>query len=176
MVRLFFLWTMYHSVTYFFSGMLYAFLFHRRFGYVIWYAFDNFFFDVLFSLLAFLLMLAIGYIFAVQFFYSGRMYLNKLNDANRMPFMVSQVFIPFFIGTVVTIALQIPVFDPSLILLNFSLFFLLLPIPSRAARFDSLHFDNHEKRPKIQWRWIAVATVVALAILIAVKTGIPISL
>ena len=175
-VRLFLLWTMYHSVTYFFSGMLYAFLFHRRFGYVIWYAFDSYVFDMLFSVAAFLSLITIGYVFAVQFFYSGRMYLNDLNDKNRMPFVVSQAFFPFIAGIIITTAMQLPAFDPSLILLNCSLFFLLLPLPSRAAGFGSLHFDRHEKPVKVYWNWIIWSAAVVLSILVAVKIGIPINL
>jgi hypothetical protein len=175
-VRLFLLWTIYHSTSWFFSGMLYSFLFHRRFGYVIWYAFNAYIFDLLFSVVAFLCMVLIGYAFAVQFFYSGRMYLNDLNDRNRMPFVVSQAIFPFFIGTILTVLLQIPVFDPSLILLNFSIFFLLLPLPSRAARFDSLHFDKKDKPAKIHWNWIIWSAVIVFAIVIAIKIGIPINL
>jgi len=173
-IRLFLLWTFYHSTTYFFSGMLYSFLFHRRFGYVIWYAFNTYIFDVLFSVVAFLSLVIIGYVFSAQFFHSGRMYLNDLNDKNRMPFVLSQAIFPFIIGTIITIALQIPVFDPALILLNFSMFFLLLPLPSRAVRFDSLHFDSREKPVKIYWNWIAWSSVIILSILIAIKIGITI--
>ena len=176
MVRLFLLWTLYHSTTYFFSGMLYSFLFHRRFGYVIWYAFNSYFFDMLFSLVAFLSMVAIGYIFSVQFFYSARMYLNDLNDRNRMPFVVSQAIFPFFIGIILTTAMQVPHFDPAVILLNFSIFFLLLPLPSRAARFDSLHFDSREKIVKINWKWAAWSALVVISIFIATKIGIQIRL
>jgi hypothetical protein len=173
-VRLFFLWTLYHSATYFFSGMLYCFLFHRRFGYVIWYAFDAYAFDVLFSVIAFLSMIAIGYVFSVQFFHSARMYLNELNDKNRMPFVLSQAIFPFILGTIITVVLQIPKFDLSLILLNFSIFFVLLPLPSRVARFESLHFDTREKTVKVFWGWIVLSAVIIVAILIALKIGIPI--
>lgn len=174
--RLFLLWTMYHCLNYFFSGILYSFLFHRRFGYVTWYAFDSFIFDALFSVAAFLLLLMIGYAFSAQFLYSGRMYLNELSDRNRMPFVLSQAIFPFIAGTVITILFQIPVFDPALILLNFSVFFLLLPLPSRAARFDNIHFDRHEKPVKIYWNWVAWSSIVVIAILVAVKVGIPIKL
>lgn len=175
-VRLFLLWTLYHSTTYFFSGMLFSFLFHRRFGYVIWYAFNKFIFEAFFSIIAFLSLIIIGYVFSVQFLYSGRMYFNDLNDRNRMPFVVSQAIFPFIIGTFLTIILQIPVFDPTLILLNFSIFFLLLPLPSRAAHFDNLHFGSHEKTTKIFWNWIAWASIIILSILVAIKIGIPIRL
>jgi hypothetical protein len=172
--RLFMLWILYHSITYFSSGLLYAFLFHRRFGYVIWYAFNMYLFDILFSVVAFLLLVGIGYIFAVQFFYSARMYLNDLNDRNRMPFIINQAIFPFIIGTIITIALQIPSFDPAMILLNFSIFFLLLPLPSRVARFDNLHFDTLEKPVKIYWKWVIWSSVIVFSILLAVKIGIPI--
>jgi hypothetical protein len=152
--------------------MLFSFLFHRRFGYVIWYAFNSKMFDVLFSFVAFLSLIIIGYVFSVQFFNSGRMYMNSLTDKNRMPFVISQAILPFIIGTIITIALQIPVFDPSLVLLNFSIFFLLLPLPSRAARYDNLHFDTREKTAKIYWGWIAWSVVVILLIIIALKIGI----
>lgn len=173
--RMFLLWTLYHSITYFFSGLLYAFIFHRRFGYVIWYAFNTFFFDLLFAAVALIALIIIGYVFSVQFFYSGRLYFNVLNDRNRLPFVLSQAIFPFIIGTIITIAMQIPVFDPTLVLLNFSLFFLLLPLPSRAVRFDSIHFDKREKTTKIFWRWIVWSSLIILSIYVAVKIGIPIN-
>ena len=173
-LRLFFLWTFYHCMTYFFSGMLYSFLFHRRVGYVIWYAFNSYIFDVLFSALAFLSLAAIGHFIAVQFFNSARMYLNDLNGRNRMPFVISQAIFPFVIGTIVTILFQIPVFDPALVLLNFSIFFLLLPLPSRAVRYDNLHFDRREKAVKIYWHWVALSSVIIISIMIALKSGIQI--
>jgi hypothetical protein len=175
-IKLFLLWTLYHSTTYFFSGMLYSFLFHRRFGYVIWYAFNSYPFDLLFSAIAFISLLVIGYFFSAQFFYSGRMYFNDLSSRNRMPFVISQVFIPFILGTVITILLQIPVFDPALILLNFSIFFLLLPLPSRAARFEPIHFDSREKKAKIYWNWIVWSAIVVVSIVVAIKIGINIKL
>jgi len=175
-IRLFLLWTLYHSITFFFSGMLYSFLFHRRFGYVIWYAFNAYIFDLLASVVAFLSMVVIGYVFAVQFFNSGRMYFNDLNDRNRMPFVLSQAIFPFIIGTILTIALQFPTFDPALILLNFSLFFLLLPLPSRAAHYDSLHFDSREKTVQVYWRWLIWSSVIIISIIIAIKIGITIRL
>jgi hypothetical protein len=175
-IRLFLLWTIYHSISYFFSGMLYSFLFHRRFGYVIWYAFNKYMFDLLFSVVAFLSLILIGYFFSVQFLHSGRMYFNDLNGRNRMPFVFSQAIFPFIIGTILTIVLQIPVFDPALILLNFSIFFMLLPLPSRAANFEHLHFDSREKTVKIYWNWIAWSAVIVLSIVVAVKIGITIRL
>ncbi len=174
-VRLFLLWTMYHCFTYFFSGMLFAFLFHRRFGYVIWYAFNNNLFELFFAAVAFLSMITIGYVFAAQFFYSARMYLTGLTDRNRLPFVISQALVPFAIGTAVTIVMQLPKFDPSLVLLNFAMLFLLLPLPSRAIRFDNLHFDREEKPARIAWRWILLSAVVITGILVALKIGIPIT-
>jgi len=174
-VRLFLLWTLFHSLTYFFSGLLFAFLFHRRLGYVIWYLFNSFFFEALFSVIAFLSMVTIGFVFARQFFHSSRMYLNNLNDRNRMPFVLSQAIFPFIIGTVINTVMMAPDFDLSLILLNFSLFFLLLPLPSRALRFDNLHFDSRERPVRILWPWIIWASVLITVIYVAIKIGIPIS-
>ena len=82
--------------------------------------------------------------------------------------------IPFAAGMVLTTAMQLPAFDPSLVLLNFSLFFLLLPIPTRSATYGSLHFGTETPRPRILRGWIAATLVIVLAILIAEKIGIPI--
>ena len=173
--RLFLLWTLYHSLTYFFSGLLFSFLFHRRFGYVTWYAFDNFLFDVFFSFIAFVSMLVIGYAYAPQFFQSGKLYFARLGHSNRMPFALSQAFIPFFLGTVVTTAAQLPAFDPSLVLLNLSLFFFLLPIASRSVTFGSLSFGQEDPPARVWWGWIGWAVAVVAGILVAVRIGIPIN-
>lgn len=175
-VRLFFLWTFYHCTTYFFSGLLYGFFFHRRLSYVIWWVFDNYILDAFFSIVAILFMIALGYVFSVQFFYTARMYFNDLNDRNRMQFVLSQALLPFIAGTVITTLLQLPAFNPALILLNFSMFFLLLPLPYRAVHFDSLHFDSREKTTKIDWDWIVLSLIIILAITIALNIGIPINM
>jgi hypothetical protein len=175
-LRLFLLWTVFHSLVYFFSGMFYGFLFHRRFSYVIWYAFNNYLFDALFALLSAIIMIIAGVVFARQFFMSGRMYFNELTGSNRVQFIISQAIIPFLAGNIITTLLQIPKFDPALILLNLSMFMLLLPLPRMAVRSENIFFDTHEKRVTIRWKWIGWSAVIILAILIAIKTGIRISL
>jgi len=174
--KLFLLWTMYHCINYFFSGMLFSYFFYRRFGYVIWYIFNSSGFNIFFSMISFIFMVVLGFVFAPQFLYSGKLYFNNLNDRNRIPFVISQVVIPSLLGVVFSFIAQIPRLSLTMTMMNVSILILLIAVPIRGTYFAEIHFDNKDKKASVIWKWLGVAVVSISAILIALKIGIHISI
>lgn len=174
--KLFLLWLLFHATTYFFSGMLFSILFYRRIGYVIWHVFDYYPMNFFFAGLSFLFLLVLGFVYAGKFLASGRMYFNHLVDRNRMPFVMAQVILPFYLGLIIIVLLMIPNLSYTLIAMNLSMVFLLLPLQYKAAHYPEIQYDNTPKSIKIQWDWVFLSLVIALALYLPLKIGIFIQL
>jgi hypothetical protein len=175
-VKLFLLWTMYHLINFFFSGMLFSYFFYRRFGYVIWYIFNSSGFNLFFLSISAIFMVVLGFVFAPQFLYSGKMYFNDLTDRIRLPFVISQVVIPFFIGSILTFVAEIPRLSLTMTLMNISIGILLIAVPIRGVYFAELHFDSKPKNKKFIWKWLVVSVLLITGILILLKAGIEIKI
>jgi hypothetical protein len=175
-MKLFLLWMMYHSITYFFSGMLFSAVFYRRFGYVIWYIFNSNGFNLFFSGIAFIFMIILGFVFAAQFLYSAKIYFNDLTDRFRIPFVISQALLPFAIGSLLSFIAQMPRLSLTMTIMNFSILLLLIPLPIRGTYFPELHFDNKEKKVRIFWKWFFASIGIIVLILFALKVGITFSI
>lgn len=174
--KLFLLWTMYHLINYFFSGMLFSYFFYRRFGYVIWYIFNSSGFNLFFLVVSSIFMIVLGFVFAPQFFHSAKQYFNDLTDRIRIPFIIAQVIIPVTLGMILTFIAEVPRFSLTMTMMNLSIIALLIAAPIRGIYFAELHFDSKEKKIGVIWKWLAVATIIVTGILIAMKIGIPINL
>ena len=175
-MKLFLLWTLYHCITYFFSGLLFCIVFYRRSGYVIWHMFVYDPINFFFAGISFLFLVVLGFVYSSQFMVSGRMYFNQLVDRNRRPFIFSQAILPFYIGMVLTTLLMIPDLSYTLIFMNFSMIFLLLPLQVRANHYPEIPFDNEPKEITVKWDWVFLALVIMLALYLPLKIGVFISL
>jgi len=174
--KLFFLWTLYHCITYFFSGMLFSLVFYRRSGYVIWHVFAYNTINYFFAGVAFLFLVILGFVYASQFMVSARMYFNQLVDRNRMPFIYAQAILPFYIGMIITTLMMIPDISYTLIFMNFSMIFLLFPLQIRGNHYPEIQFDSEPKEITVKWDWVFMSLVIMVAIYLPLKIGIFISL
>jgi hypothetical protein len=175
-MRLFLLWAMFHMITYFFSGMLFSVLFYRRIGYAIWHMFDYYNINFFFAAIAFIFLLVLGFVYAGQFLSSGKMYFNHLVDRNRMPFIMAQVILPFYLGLIIIVLLMIPDISYTLTAMNFSMLFLLLPVQLKSAHYPEIQYDKEEKDISIKWDWVFLSFVIVLALYLPLKIGIFIQL
>jgi hypothetical protein len=106
---------------------------------------------------------------------SGKMYFNQLVDRNRMPFIMAQAILPFYIGIVITTLMMIPDISYTLIIMNFSMIFLLFPLQVRGSHYPEIQFDNEPKEISVKWDWVFLAVVIMVALYLPLKIGIFIS-
>jgi hypothetical protein len=121
-------------------------------------------------------MIVLGFVFAPQFLYSGKMYFNTLTDRIRIPFVISQVIIPFIVGIIIIFAAETPRISITMTAMSVSIVILLIAIPIRGTYFAEIHFDNKEKKIGIIWKWVIISFIFIAAILIALKSGILINI
>ena len=168
--RLFILWVFCHSFIHFFGEFLMGNLLGKGFGYVIMYLF---FLDtpkMVLTLLDFVIILFTGLALARLFLYSGNIYLNLLDKSNRMPFVLSQLFLPFLIGTGIILLIKLPKISSLEICVDFSMLLLLLPVIFRARVIQDLFFE--EERKRIKPFWILLFAAVILTVLFRIILGI----
>jgi hypothetical protein len=173
-LRLFFIWFICHAFTYFFSGMLFSWLFFMRFGYVTGYIFDSYFFDNLAASLSLISMILLGFLFVSLFLHSSRMYFNQLVDWTRMPFAVSQIFLPAIVGLPLILITMLPKIVLKIGLMQVCMIILLLPLMYRGRIYPEVQFDYKPRKIEIPWKWIISFLVISGAMVTALKFGIKI--
>jgi hypothetical protein len=174
-LRLFLIWFICHAFTYFFSGMLFSWLFFMRFGYVTGYIFDSYFFDNLAATLSAISMILLGFLFTGLYLHSGRMYFNQLVDWNRMPFAFSQIFIPTILGLTIITLTQLPNIVLKIMALQACMIILVGPLLWRGRKYPEIQFDYKPRTIAIPWKWIISCLIVSAAIIITLKFGIRIN-
>ena len=172
--RLFLIWFICHAFTYFFSGMLFSWMFFMRFGYVTGYIFDSYFFDNLAASLSLISMILLGFLFVSLFLHSSRMYFNQLVDWTRMPFVYSQIVIPCIIGLPIIVLTLLPKILLKLAAMQICMVLLILPLMWRGRIYPEVQFDYKPRTIIIPWKWIISCLVISAAIIISLKLGIKI--
>ncbi len=156
-VRLFVLWVMCHSYVQFFGELMLGALLSKGFGWVIAYLF---YFDtskMVISLFGFICLISAGLGLTRYVLYSGNIYFNKLDKNNRMPFIISQIFLPFIIGTAIIIWIKQPKITQLEVVVAISMILLMLPATIRARFFGNMYFDEEPKKIKVMWPWLLAA-------------------
>lgn len=171
-LRLFLIWFMCHAFTYFFSGMLFSWLFFQRFGYVTGYIFDSYFFDNLAATLSLISMILLGFLFVSLFLHSSRMYFNQLVDWTRMPFVFSQVIIPTFIGLSIIVITLLPKIVLKIAAMQVCMIILVLPLLWRGRMYPEVQFDYKPRKIKISWPWIIASIIVSAILITSLKIGV----
>jgi hypothetical protein len=168
--RLFLLWLFCHSFIHFFGEFLMGNLLGKGFGYVIMYLF---FLDtpkMLLTVFDIVIIVFTGLVVARLFLFSGNIYLNQLDKSNRMPFVISQLLLPFIIGTAIIFLIKIPKISSLEIGVDLSMLILMLPVFFRARVSQDLFFE--EDRKKIRPFWILLICTVTAIFLFRIIFGI----
>ena len=124
------------------------------------------------SLVGFICLVSAGLGLTRFLLYSGNIYFNKLNKQNRMPFMMSQVFLPFIIGTAVIIGIKQPRITELETVVAISMIVLILPTTIRARFFGNMYFDEEPKKIKLMWPWLLAAVLIIPAFRIIFGIGL----
>lgn len=171
-VRMFVFWVMCHSFVQFFGELLLGSLLSKGFGWTIAYMFYLDTPKMVIALIGFIALVAAGLGLTRFSLYSGNIYFNKLNKKNRMPFILSQVFLPFIIGTIFIIALKQPRITSLEVLVAISMIFLIFPAVVRARFFGNMYFDEEPRQIKLMWPWLLAAILLIPAFRLIFGIGV----
>jgi hypothetical protein len=101
--------------------------------------------------------------------FSGNAYFNMITKENRSYFLQSQFLIPSLLGVVVLILIKTPKITEYDLLVNLTMFLLILPIVLRGLSMKDLYFDPETR--KIRVRWIFLLTTVVVLFLFRILFG-----
>jgi hypothetical protein len=124
------------------------------------------------SLVGFIFLVSAGFVIARPMMYTGNLYFNKLDSTNRMPFVMSQIFLPFCAGTLFIIMLKQPLINRLEFSVAISMIFLLLPAIIRARFFGNIYFDEDPRKIRIFWLWLLFMVLFVTAYRIIFGIGI----
>jgi hypothetical protein len=146
MIRIFILWAFYHAVTRTFGEILVGALMNKGFGFVILYLFIMDTGKLLLTIIAILVLFAIGIMFARQSLFSANVYLNMLKSRDCKRFIARQFLWPFFAGMGVLFLIRLPHIDVYEIFINGVTILLLIPIYLKGFGIEDLYFDEEPRK------------------------------
>jgi hypothetical protein len=174
MARLFIFWIFWHTMTHSLVDVFFGVILTRGFGYVILYFFFNDTMKVILAIVFLVFIFLLGLFTTRYFLFTGNIYYNYILQKNRSIFLLNQFMIPFFVGNVVILFLQMPRVDPYEIILNTSMILFLLPPLIRARSTQDIYFDEDPRKISISWRWagISLAAIVAFRVIFGIGVRI----
>jgi len=170
--RLFIMWVILHAFTQSFGEAIFGSLLNRGFGWVLAYLYFSDTGKMLFVVGIMIGMIAGGLFLSRYILLTGNIYFNKLDEKNRTPFLLSQIFLPFLIGTGIIIAIKQPVMNVFEMIVGSSMLLIIVPAILSARFKTELFFDEDPRKIRIYWIWIMITLLVLILFRIYFWRGI----
>lgn len=155
-VRLFIMWVILQAFTQSFGEVIIGSLLNQGFGWVMAYLYftDT---EKMLLVVGILLGMLSGGLFLCRFLLlTGNIYFNNIGKDNRGQFLMSQIFLPFLIGTGMILILKQPLKNGFEFVVEGSMLLVLLPAILRARFTNDLYFDEEPRKIRIKWVWIFI--------------------
>ncbi|MHC1774273.1 MAG: hypothetical protein AB9834_02550 [Lentimicrobium sp.] len=102
---------------------------------------------------------ALGFTMTKLFLLSANSYYNKLETADRPAFLISQLFLPYIIGTIIIIAIRLPLTNYEFLRILTPVI-LILPSFLNSSIYPVFFFDENPKTIKLSSSLVAAAIIV----------------
>ena len=158
--RLFIMWVILHAFTQSFGEIIIGALLNQGFGWVLAYLYfsDT---EKMLLVVGILLGMLTGGLFLSRFILlTGNIYFNNIDKSNRKQFLMSQVFLPFLIGTGMIMFIKQPLKNGFEFLVTGSMLLVILPAILLARYTNDLYFDEEPRKIRIKWVWILITILV----------------
>jgi hypothetical protein len=163
MIRIFIMWVFLHALTQCLGDMIFGTLLNQGFGWVLTYIYYTDTDKMLVVAAIFLTMLISGLSLSRLILFPGNIYFNNLTTGNRMPFVLSQVLLPYLLGTGLIFLLKQPMVSSFDLVVESSMLFMILPGIIRTRFASDLFFDEEPRKIRLHWIWI-LAGIISLLI------------
>jgi hypothetical protein len=172
--RLIMMWIFLQAFTQSLGAMIFGILLNQEFGWVLSYLYFDDTTKLLMVIGLVLGMLVTGLFLSRFLLTTGNMYFNFLNRGNKMQFLISQILLPFIVGTGIIALIKQPLLNFLEVFSEGSMLLIICPAIIYARYSQELFFDEEPREIKVNWRWI-VASLLML-ILFRVYFGIGVRL
>jgi hypothetical protein len=156
-IRLFLMWVFLHALTQSLGEMIFGTLLNQGFGWVLAYLYIDDTTKMLMVIGTIIVMVTCGLFLSRFLLLTGNIYLNFINKVNRGSFLMSQILLPFLIGTGIITTVKQPLLNSFELVVESSMFLILLPALLRARFSDDLFFDEEPRKIRIKWVWILIS-------------------
>jgi hypothetical protein len=161
-IRLFIMWIFLHALTQSLGEMICGALLNQGFGWVLAYLYINDTTKMLLVIGIIIVMVTCGMFFSRFMLFTGNIYFNFINKANRSPFIISQILLPFLIGTGIITIIKQPLLNSFEPVVESSMMLILLPALLNARFSDDLFFDEEPRKIRIKWVWILISILILI--------------
>jgi hypothetical protein len=171
-VRLFIMWVILHSFTQSFGEIIFGSLLNQGFGWVLAYLYFSDTEKMLLVVGIMVGMIAVGLFLSRYILLTGNIYFNSISKTNRTPFLMSQILLPFLIGTGIILGIKQPIMNGFEAIVGVSMILVILPAILGARFKTDLFFDEEPRKIRIKWLWILVTLAVLILFRIFFWRGI----
>lgn len=166
------LWAIFHGANSIIGGTLIGNIMGKGFGYVVMYLYYSDTGKLIMSLLMIMLSIIIGTVSTKYWIMSANSYYNYSKPHNRPIFIISQVWIPFVLGTLLIWLITLPkglLYDTSV---NISMVFMILPPLLLNKYYQEYYFDEEPRKIKYSINILLFAIVFIAAMRILLDMGL----
>lgn len=158
-LKVFFLWGFVHSINFFLGSAIAGALLGEGFGHVLTWMYIPDTGKLIFTLIGLFGLAAIGFAITKLFLLSANSYYNMQEVSDRPGFILHQALLPYIFGTVVIIAMRLPLGYYELLRILTPLI-VILPLFINSKGFPITYFDENPRTIKISSSLIAAAIVI----------------
>ena len=155
-VRLLLFWIFCHAYIHFFGEMLIGTILMKGFGLSIVYMFLVEYKKLLIILGSSFFLIFSGFVLTKMALFSGNTYFNMLTRSNRSYFLQSQFLIPYLLGFTIIVLLKSPEITEFDVLVNLTMFFIILPLVIRGRSMKDMYFDPEIRKIRIRWIFLLI--------------------
>jgi len=171
-LKILLLWSMFHGANSIIGGTLIGNIMGKGFGYVIMYLYYSDTGKLIMSLLMILISIIIGTVSTKYWIMSANSYVNYSKPHQRTAFMLSQVLIPYILGTFIIWLITLPNglrYDTNV---NIALIFMVLPPLFLHKYYQEYYFDEDPRKIKFAYKIIFFAIIFLISYRLLLDIGL----
>ena len=161
-LRLLIMWIFLHALTQSLGEIIFGALLNQGVGWVLAYLFINDTTKMLIVIGTVIAMATYGLFLSRYMLLTGNIYFNFIKRINRNPFFMSQILLPYLIGTGIIILVKQPIVNSYELIVESSMLIIILPALLHARFSDDLFFDEEPRKISIKWVWILISILLVV--------------
>lgn len=165
-IKVLLLWLTLHAFNFVFSGIIIGIIFKIRIAHLFIWMYMNDSQLLMTAMLAFFGIIITALLMAKRIAFSANSYFNKLDEQNFPFFIMSQIILPFVIGTIILLIYFIPEIQITETYNWIGLGLMIAICAAIIAHYDALYFDEEKK--SIQFSWLIIIT--SLIVIITLRS------
>ncbi len=169
-VKIFFLWMVLIALNYFLGGLMIGNIFKKGVGHVFNWMYFTDTQKMIIAIMGFFGLVSTGILMAKPVAHSANSYFKSLSENNFPFFFTAQIIVPFILGNLLVFIYFYPdiLYNNEILFYErfggISMFLVLLLIFGRINHFETIYFDEEDRKISISWVMLSLAVFFLLLI------------